>query len=66
MKKISIDNGNSFVTVKEALETMEFDTIFSYMDDDAAERTHIKNAPCSEEEFVTKYLEIAPCDLIIG
>lgn len=66
MKRISVDNGNTFVTVEEALEMLDFDTIVRCMDDDARERTHIKNAPCSKKEFITEYLKVAPCDLIIG
>lgn len=66
MKRISVDNGNSFVFVKKALKKVDFDTICFYMDWKAQMRTHIKNAPCSEEEFITEYLKIAPCDLIIG
>lgn len=36
------------------------DTIASYMDDEIRERVHFELAPCEPEEFLTRYLELAP------
>jgi hypothetical protein len=64
--KISVNNGNSFCTVKEALEKVGMEVIVSMMDDDTREAVHSELAPCTDEEFVTRYLELAPENLIIG
>lgn len=66
MAQISIDNGHSYVTASEALETVSLDTMATYMDDDACEAVHNEIAPCTDVEFLTRYLELAPDDLIIG
>ena len=66
MKKISINNGNTFVTPEEAIHEMDWDTIVSHMDDHTREKTHGEMAPCSDVEFLKKYLENATDDLIIG
>ena len=66
MRKISIDNGLSYVTPKEALKQFGLDVIAYYMDDEDRERTHRDVAPCTDLEFLTRYLEIAREDLIIG
>ena len=66
MKNISIDNGATFCGVQEALQGTAWDVIVYYMDDATRERVHMELAPCTEEEFLTRYLEIAKCDLIIG
>lgn len=65
-KGISIDNGYHFVSPAEALESISLDVMAAYMDDDAREQTHYELAPCTDLEFLTRYLEIAPDDLIIG
>ena len=66
MKKISIDNGNSWTTPEAAIATLGLDVIVNYMDDDTRETVHSELAPCTEVEFLARYLELAPCDLIIG
>lgn len=66
MAQISIDNGHSYVTASEALETISLDTMTNYMDDDTREAVHNELAPCTDVEFLTRYLEFAPDDLIIG
>ena len=66
MKNISIDNGNSFVSVQEAIAKVSWETIVAFMDDDIRETVHNEIAPCTEEEFLTRYLELAHDDLIIG
>lgn len=66
MARISIDNGASYTTPAEALDVIGLDTIAAYMDDDAREAVHAELAPCTDLAFVTRYLEIAGDDLIIG
>ena len=65
-RQISIDNGNSFVTPAEAIEGMYWNVIVNAMDDDIREAVHAELAPCTNEEFLTRYLELAPEDLIVG
>lgn len=66
MKKISVDNGRSYVTPKEALEEFNLDIIAHYMDDEDRERTHREIAPCTDLEFLIHYLKTAKDDIIIG
>ena len=66
MKQISINNGATYTTAAEALEEISLDTMAEYMDDDAREAVHNELAPCSDSEFLERYLEIAPDDLIVG
>jgi hypothetical protein len=66
MAQISVDNGRSYVTPNEAIEAQPWDVIVSFMDDDVRETVHNELAPCTEAEFLTRYLELAPHDLIIG
>jgi hypothetical protein len=66
MAKISIDNGNTDCGIKEAISNMDWDIIVSMMDDDIREQVHSELAPCTEEAFLTRYLELAKEDLIIG
>lgn len=65
-KKISIDNGATYITSEEALEAVSLDALAVYMDDDARERVHMECAPCSDVEYLRRYLEIAEADLVIG
>ena len=65
MKQISINNGATYTTAAEALEEISLDTMAEYMDDDAREAVHNELAPCSDIEFLERYLEIAPDDLIV-
>ena len=65
MKQISINNGASFVDPKEAIKGMDWDVIVNMMDDDTREEVAAEGHD-TEEEFLSRYLEIAPCDLIIG
>ena len=66
MKRISIDNGASFVTAAEAVQGASWDAITALMDVDTMEKVNAELAPCTEEEFLSRYLEIAQEDLIIG
>ena len=65
MKKISIDNGMTFVSPKEAIEKVEFEEIVSWMDVDVREEVHSMDYD-SDLEFLEKYLRISEKDLIIG
>jgi len=64
MKKISVDNGNTFVTVQDALQEQSMATIRNYMDDELCEQIH--GTVDTEEEFINAYLKHAKEDLIIG
>ncbi len=66
MKHISIDNGNSWTTPEAAIAALGLDVIVNYMDDDTREKVHSELVPCTEVEFLTRYLELANDDLIIG
>lgn len=66
MKTISIDNGISTCTPAEAVNSVAWDVIVHYMDDTTREQVANELAPCTELAFLTRYLEIAPADLIIG
>ena len=70
MAKISIDNGRTYMTAGEAMpEILEgnlWPVVEQVMDDDTREQVHNEIAPCTELEFLARYLEIAPHDLVIG
>ena len=65
-KQISIDNGNTFITPAEVVKDMDWDTIVNAMDDEIREKVHAELAPCTNTEFLNRYLELASEDLIIG
>lgn len=64
--QISIDNGTTHCTVDEALAAHTIDEWADYMIDDIRECVHDELAPCTDAEFLARYLELAPVDLIIG
>jgi hypothetical protein len=70
MAKISLDNGHTYMTAQEAMPEIAerglWDAIVNLMDDDTREAVHNEIAPCTELEFLVRYLEIAPDDLVIG
>ena len=70
MKYISINNGNTYSTAREIideiLENNLWNAVVEMMDDETRETVAAELAPCTEEEFLNRYLEIAPADLIIG
>lgn len=70
MKQISLNNGHSYMTAAEAMPEIEernlWDVIVNFIDDDTRETVHAELAPCTTLEFLTRYLEIAPDNLIIG
>lgn len=69
---LSIDNGATYIeaddedALQSAIDTIGWDEIVSHMDDDAREQAHSDVSPCTELEYLKHYLEIAPCDLVIG
>lgn len=72
MVKISLNNGTTLKDYNDlTIDDIDYikddwDNIVPYMDDDAREKVHSDLAPCSELEFLKRYLEIAKADLIIG
>lgn len=70
MVMISIDNGREFMSANEAMPMITerglWEAVVSMMDDDIRERVHAELAPCSEEDFLTRYLDLATEDLVIG
>ena len=71
--QISFDNGNTFFGLDDMPEIMEaintycyWTVIESFMDTDTCEVVHNELAPCTHEQFLRRYLELAPCDLIVG
>lgn len=69
MKKISLNNGNTYLTVKDAMIQINqqnlWDAVVNMMDDDTREKVHCEFAPCTEEEFLNAYLSISDHDLIL-
>jgi hypothetical protein len=70
MKQISLNNGHSYMTAQEAMPEITrrnmWDVVVNMMDDDTREAVHADVAPCTELEFLVRYLELATDDLIIG
>lgn len=70
MKHISLDNGRTYTNAHDAMPAIMdrrlWDALVALMDDDAREQVSLELAPCAEEDFLRRYLEIAPCDLVIG
>lgn len=70
MKKISLNNGRTYLTAKEAMSEINernlWDAVVAMMDDETREKVHAELAPCTEEEFLSGYLAISEDDLIIG
>ena len=50
----------------EIEERKLWDVVVAAMDEDTRERVHRELAPCTELEFLRRYLEVAAEDLIIG
>lgn len=69
-KKISLDNGIHFTdahdAIQEILDRNLWDAVVNMMDDDTREAVAAELAPCTEEAFLARYLELAPDHLIIG
>lgn len=69
-KLVSINNGKTFETAAEAMpEIMArvlWNALVNVMDDDTREEVAAELAPCTEKEFLERYLAMAPADLVIG
>lgn len=69
MSRLSLDNGLNFFDPKD-LSDLEigpyWDALVEMMDDDIRERVHYELAPCTDEDFLRRYLELAKEDLILG
>ena len=67
--QISLDNGLTFISANEAITAIIqadiWETVVAFMDDDIREQVHSELAPCSEEEFLTRYLDLSQKDLIL-
>ena len=63
---ISIDNGTTRCTVEEALAAHTIAEWMRHMIDDIREYVHDELATCTDAQFLMRYLELAPVDLIIG
>ena len=68
-REISLDNGLTFTSAHDAMPEILrlnlWDAIVNLMDDEVRERVHAF-APCDEEEFLIKYLELAEENLVLG
>ena len=42
----------------ELLDRIPLDSLARYMDDDLREQAHVELAPCSDLEFLVRYLEL--------
>lgn len=69
MSRLSLDNDLNFFDPKD-LSDLEigpyWDALVEMMDDDIRERVHYELAPCTDEDFLRRYLELAKEDLILG
>ena len=67
---ISLDNGLSYQTATEAMPDIIrqdlWNIVINHMDDSTREAVHHELAPCTELEFLQRYLEIASHNLTIG
>lgn len=68
--QISLNNGCSYVDAFEAMPEIErrklWPSVVAVMDAETREAVCNEIAPCTDAEFLQRYLEIAPCDLIVG
>ncbi len=69
-KMISLNNGATYETANDAMAEINergiWDEIVNLMDDDTLEQVAYELAPCTNLEFLARYLELAPADLIVG
>lgn len=78
-KEISLDNGMHYMSAAEAAEEIrrkeaedgwpakrQWEAIYNMMDAKLCEIVHEELAPCTDEEFLARYLELSPDDLTIG
>ena len=65
MNRISVDNGNTFVSPKEATETVSIEAILNVVDSETANAAH-NEMPETELEWLETVLTLIDDDLIIG
>lgn len=65
MKKISINNGLTFVSPAEALEGVKLEDLAIFMEEEARELAH-GQCDGTDLDFLNIYLENAENDLIFG
>jgi hypothetical protein len=66
---VSLDNGNEYYSVDDLTHEQidnNWDQLVMIMDPDIREQVHLELAPCSNRDFLRRYLEIATDNLIIG
>ena len=70
MAKLSISNGHTFTSAEDISEedlARHWDVMVTDMDDDTREEIHHElEADITNREFLQRYLERAPYDLVIG
>lgn len=66
MKKISINNGHSYTTPREAIKAVGIEAFVCMMDEEIREHVAHKYAPCTDMKFIREYLRRAKANLIIG
>lgn len=69
MAQVSLDNGNTFhdaSTVDSKVLAAKWEALSGMMDDDIRERVHGELAPCTNVEFLARYLELSPDNLVLG
>ncbi|MFP2960414.1 hypothetical protein ACLEPN_21985 [Myxococcus sp. 1LA] len=69
MARVSLDNGQTYRgadAVAGAELARSWPALVELMDDATRERVHGELAPCTNEEFLARYLELAPEDLVLG
>lgn len=74
MALVNLNNGSGsldqWMTAAEAAPIIDdmqlWPAIYDAMEDDIRDHVHDLIAPCSDAEFLEKYLDIAENDLIIG
>lgn len=69
--KISLDNGNSYISIDELSDYKDeiiekWEVIEMYMDSETMNVVAYEIAPCSELEFLKLYLQKATTDITIG
>lgn len=65
MNRISVDNGNTFVSPKEAIQTVGVDVILNSINTETANAAH-NEAPETDLEWLEIVLTLTDDDLIIG
>lgn len=70
MSMISLNNGLSWLSAENAISEINerglWDAVVVMMDNNIRERVHAELAPCSRLDFLHRYLELAPENLIFG